>query len=152
MWYLSNFRTFSKRCAKGGKTGAQFSVEEGFVQRGRCEVQQRQTDYLVRQLLIDASEILMALVARSVADRYGVDTGYLAMFYVLRQPVLLSFFDDLANDDVEGVRQGAVLDKKFEAADGRKHEIKTEGAYQQTTPVAIGKWSGLGILVEIREM
>lgn len=77
-------------CAKGKGTGAELFVEDGFVQRGGCEVQERQRDPIVRQLLSDASRCLIALFSRSGANEDDGDMGYLTIFYVREQPMLLN--------------------------------------------------------------
>lgn len=113
-----------ERGAKSGTTGAELFVWRIFVRRDGYRVQQRRGDSLVRQRLTDASKRIIEPVARSEAIRNGVDTKYLTIFYVSEQPMLLIVLGKRSSDDVAGVRQGAVLEKKAAAADGDNHALK----------------------------
>lgn len=53
-----------KTCAKSKETGAERSVEGVVVRHGGCKLPQRQTDSVLRKLLTDENESLIALVAR----------------------------------------------------------------------------------------
>lgn len=53
----------------GEETGAEISVETSLVQRSECEVNQRQRDPFVRQLLANGKESLMSFLAREKMSR-----------------------------------------------------------------------------------
>lgn len=80
----------------------------------------------MRQLLIDASERLIVLVAQSEASGEGGDTGYMTAFYVPKQLVHLNVTDELGGDDVAAVWQGTILKETATAADGGDHAVKEE--------------------------
>lgn len=65
--------------------------------------------------LTDANTSLVALFARSEANGDGGDMGYLTIFYVTEQPVLLK---------VSGARQNMDLDNEGAAADGLDHAVR----------------------------
>lgn len=112
---------------KGKETDAELSVERVSVQRGGCEVRQRQRNLLVPQLLTNPAENLIAFVDRNEGSRGRGDTKDLSFFYVLKRLLKLSFLDELGDDDVAGIHQDAVLNKKAAAADGRGHPLKKRG-------------------------
>lgn len=101
-------------------------MERDLVQRGRYEVHQRERVHFVRGLFTDANKSLIALVARSERIEDSEDKGHLTIFYVPGQPVRLSVSDELSNNSVQEVQQGAVLDEKAAAADGIDHAFKED--------------------------
>lgn len=50
----------------------------------------------------------------------------MTIFCIPKQPWRLNFIDELKDDDVAGVRQGAVLDEKAAEADREGHAVKKE--------------------------
>lgn len=70
----------------------------------------------------------------------GDDTGYWTVSYVLKNSVQLSVLDELGNDDVAGVQQGAVLDKKTAAADGGAHAVEKKTLRRTTLHSAPARW------------
>lgn len=111
-------------CAKSEKTGAELLFDWGFVQRGGCEVRQRQRDLFVQQLLTDLNKSLTALAAISEANREGGSTGCLTVLYVPEQRMLLNALHELGDDDVAGFWQCTVLDERAAAADDVDHAVK----------------------------
>lgn len=78
----------------------------------------------MRQILTDANESLIALSARSGASGDSNDAEHLTIFSVSEQLVLLIVSDELVNDSVAGVCQGAVLDSKAAVTGGQNHALK----------------------------
>lgn len=114
----------AKACSKSKQSCAERFFKSNLVQRGRFEVHQHQIDFLVRQLLTDASKSLIALFARSKVNGDGGSRRYLTILYVYEQPVLLKFLDQLGEDDVAGARQGVALHKKTAADNDGDHAVK----------------------------
>lgn len=51
----------------------------------------------------------------------------MTIFYDPKQPVLLNVSDELGDDNIAGVRQGALLDEKAAAVDGCENVFKKRG-------------------------
>lgn len=112
--------------AKSEQAGAELFVEKGFVERGNCEVSQRQRDVLVQKLRTEAKKSLIAVIAKNGASGDGKNTGHLTVLYVIEQPVLLNVLDELSNNDVVGVRQGAFLNVEATSAEAGDCEEKNK--------------------------
>lgn len=85
---------------------------------------QIQRDSAVRKLRTNANQSPIALVPRNETSGEVRITRYLKIFYVLGQSMILNALEMLRADDVSGVRQGAVLDEKAAAKDGRDCAVR----------------------------
>lgn len=78
----------------------------------------------MRQLFNRPNKSLIALVAGSKANEDGGSTAHLTVFYVHAQPVLLILSHRLCDDNIKGIRAGAVLNKRTATADGGYYAVR----------------------------
>lgn len=106
--HLSTEETYAKDEASGSK----IFVEESRVQRGGCEVHQRESKPHVRQLFTEANHSFIALFAVSGPDEDGGRRGFFTILHGSEQGMLLEGLDELGDEEFAGVWQSTVLDKK----------------------------------------